>query len=388
MYWHIVPMMMFVTSLILPRNNNNNINNIIENINKENKKKKHDNKRVVASPASKSKHNRDKWFGIGRRQFYQQSVVVGAAVLYPTTTRGSAAAATVADDVRQDTISPSNTSTISSSKKPSAPTSALLPATRAKIWIENSHKILEDTSTSRDKTLEDLNYALTHRPILFVLRGEEPLSRISSPIFAQFTAKKGNGNNNNNNNNSNNPLSSSPGAIISKALNRADEARQWGMLQSQESKNERQNELRAAFNFYTQQLEFDSNSYAWTGSAEERSRRIRDDRIPTPKSVIVSDLDLRDLYRNQLLTALDDATAEVNYQFRQQQQQQQKESNTADNTGEGEKIVVDLTDTVDLMNQVYVVCTKWFDMIDISDVEKAEDVVRNEQQSESIITSK
>jgi hypothetical protein len=386
MYWHIVPMMMmmFVTSLILPRNN---INNNIENINKENKKNEHDNKRV-ASPASRSKHSKDNWSGIGRRQFYQHSVVVGAAILYPTT-RGSAAAATVADDESpQDIISSSlqsksssSSSPISSSKKPSAPTSALLPATRAKIWVENSYKILGDTTRDGDKTLEDLNYALTHRPKLFVLRGEEPLSRVSSPIFAQFTSKNGNGNNNNNNN----PLPSSPGAIISKALNRADEARQWGMLQSQESKNERQNELRAAFNFYTQQLEFDSNSYAWTGSAEERKRRIRDDRIPTPQSVIVSDLDLRDLYRNQLLTALDDVTAEVNYQFRQQQLQ--KESTTADKTG-GEKFVVDLTDTVDLMNQVYAVCTKWFDMIDISDVEKAEHAVRNEQQSESIITSK
>lgn len=381
MYWHIVPMMMmFVTSLILPRNNTINNNNNIENIinNKENNdKNEHGNKRVVVSPAFESKHNdnKDKWFGIGRRQFYQQSVVVGAAVLYPTT-RGSAAAAAaatvVADDERQDImISPSSpqkssTPLSSSTKKPSAPTSALLPATRAKIWIENSHKILGDTTRDGDKTLEDLNYALTHRPKLFVLQGEEPVSRISS----SFTAKNGNDDINSNNN-----AFSSPGARIGARI-------QWGMLQSQESKNERENDLRAAFNFYTQQLEFDSNSYAWTGSAEERKRRIRDDRIPTPRSVIVSDLDLRDLYRNQLLTALDDVTAEVNYQFRQLQQQRLKESNTVDNTGEGQKIVVDLTDTVDLMNQVYVVCTKWFDMIDKSDVEKAEDVVRNEQQSE------
>ncbi|MGK3737416.1 MAG: hypothetical protein ACI90V_004261 [Bacillariaceae sp.] len=386
MYWHIVPMMMFVTSLILPHNNINNI----EKSNKENNNE-HDNKGAASPASSKISNCKGKWFGIGRRQFYQQSVVVvGAAVLYPTTPGSAVATVTLADERPQDIISPSSpqknsiSSPISSSKKPSAPISALLPAIRAKIWIENSYKILGDTTRDVDKTLEDLNYVLTHRPKLFVSRGEEPLSRVSSSIFAQFTAK--NSNDNNNINININPLSSSPGARISKALNRADEARQWGMLQSQESKNERENELRAAFNFYTQQLEFDSNSYAWTGTAEERKRRIRDDRIPTPQSVIVSDLDLRDLYRNQLLTALDDVTAEVNYQFRQLQRQ--KESNPVDNTG-GEKIVVDLTDTVDLMNQVYVVCTKWFDMIDISDVEKAEDVVRNEQQSESsIITSK
>jgi len=39
--------------------------------------------------------------------------------------------------------------------------------------------------------------------------------------------------------------------------------------------------------------------------------RIRNDQPPTPQAVTVCDLDLRNLYRNQLLTALDDVTAEV-----------------------------------------------------------------------------
>ena len=118
--------------------------------------------------------------------------------------------------------------------------------------------------------------------------------------------------------------------------------------------------------------------YEWTGSAEERKRRIRDDRIPAPASVIVSDLDLRDLYRNQLLTALDDATAEVNYQFRQRQRQREQEGKS--------NVIVDVTDTVDLMNQVYVACTKWFDMIDAGDIEKALELVRTEQRRESSLT--
>ena len=314
-------------------------------------------------------------------------MVVGASILYPRLTFA-------------DASTPSPTTSESSaikSSKPFAPKSALLPAIRAKLWIEDAHNLSQklvsiptgDGDNSRDETLEDLNNVLSHRPKLFLLsRGEKPLSRVSSTAFAQFTAKNGsdkpingNGNNNNNSNNKNPLFSSSlssPGERLSKALNRADEARQWGMLQSQESKKEQENEVRAAFNFYTQQLEFNSNSYAWTGSAEERKRRIRDDRIPTPASVIVSDLDLRDLYRNQLLTALDDATAEVNYQFRQRQRQPEQEGKS--------NVIVDVTDTVDLMNQVYVACTKWFDMIDAGDIEKALELVRTEQRRESSLT--
>ena len=268
--------------------------------------------------------------------------------------------------------------------KPFAPTSALLPAVRAKLWIEDAHNLSEKLATTtatagnkniREKTLDDLNTVLSHRPTLFDRsKGEKPLSRVSSTSLAQFTAKNDKRINNNNNNNSNNkddPFSSSrPGERFAKALNRADVDRQWGMLQSQESKKEQENEVRAALNYYTQQLEFNSNSYGWTGSSEERKRRIRDDQIPTPASVIASDLDLRDLYRNQLLTALDDVVAEVNYQFRQQQQK--------DDDNESNGATVDLSDTVELMNQVYVACTNWFDMIDAGAIESALEILRNE----------
>ena len=92
---------------------------------------------------------------------------------------------------------------------------------------------------------------------------------------------------------------------------------------------------------------------------------IRNDQLPTPQAVIVSDLDLRDLYRNQMLTALDDTVAEVKYQLKQ---------------GDGGNRI-DVADTVDLMNQAYVACSKWFDMIGAEDVKEAEAMVRKEQQS-------
>lgn len=307
-----------------------------------------------------------------RRQLLAYSAALVGAVAYPSK-------AALANDAPSSPTSQDSPATRAS--KPFAPTSALLPAIRAKLWIEDAHNLAqqlvsssnESDTTTRDKTLQDLNYVLSHRPKLFdPSKGEKPLSRVSSTAFAQFTAKKGSDKllDNTVDNGSGTLFSASlsPGDRLAAAFNRADVGRQWGMLQSQESKKEQENEVRAAFNFYTQQLEFNSNSYAWNGSVAERKRRIRDDQIPTPTSVITSDLDLRDLYRNQLLTALDDVTAEVDYQFRQLEEQR-KGSGTSN-------AELDLRDTTDLMNQAYVACTKWFDMIDERDIKSALDIVR------------
>lgn len=61
-------------------------------------------------------------------------------------------------------------------------------------------------------------------------------------------------------------------------------------------------------------------------------------------------------------------TAEVDYQFRQLEEQR-KGSGTSN-------AELDLRDTTDLMNQAYVACTKWFDMIDERDIKSALDIVR------------
>jgi Asp-tRNA(Asn)/Glu-tRNA(Gln) amidotransferase C subunit len=254
--------------------------------------------------------------------------------------------------------------------KPFAPVSALLPATRARLWIEGAHNVSLQLASKnldkaeRSKLLTQLNEILTHRPKLF-LKGEKPLQRVGSTALAQFTASKSSPSSvTTTTNNQRDPFAPSPSISeqFSTALNRADVARQWGILQAQESKTESQNEVRAAWNYYTQQLEFNPTSYEFTGSPEEKKRRIRNDQLPTPQSVIVSDLDLRDLYRNQLLTALDDVTAEVGYQLKQ----------PIDD--------IDLSDALELMNQAHEACKRWFDMIDTRDVDEAEKIVRNGQQ--------
>jgi hypothetical protein len=143
-------------------------------------------------------------------------------------------------------------------------------------------------------------------------------------------------------------------------LNQADVERQWGMLQYAESQREKANEERAAFNFYVSQLTF-AESYLLTASKEDRKRMIRNNELPTLTAVITSDLDLRDLYRNQFLTAIEDARAEVSYQL----------SHSADS--------VEVSDVLDLMNEANTAFANWFALIASRDIAEAIEAVSNEQ---------
>jgi hypothetical protein len=142
------------------------------------------------------------------------------------------------------------------------------------------------------------------------------------------------------------------GGKMNAMLNQADVERQWGILQYAERRREESNEMRAAFNFYTRQLTY-GDEYLLTASKEERKKMIRNDELPTLSAVITSDLDQRDLYRNQFLTAIDDAIAESAYDMKL-------------NTEE-----LDLTDLVDLVNQAHVAIETWFSLIPSVDVDDA-----------------
>jgi hypothetical protein len=111
--------------------------------------------------------------------------------------------------------------------------------------------------------------------------------------------------------------------------------------------------MRAAFNFYIRQLTF-SDEYMLTASKEKKKEMIRNDELPSVTAVITSDLDRRDLYRNQFLTAIDDLTAEVAYQVKQKTSEE-----------------IDVTDTVSLMNEAHDACENWFSLIASQDVEEA-----------------
>jgi hypothetical protein len=154
---------------------------------------------------------------------------------------------------------------------------------------------------------------------------------------------------------------------LNAMFTRADMERQWEILQYQESKREKGNELRAAFNYYTSRLEF-GDSYLLTASKEERKKMIRNEQLPSLAAVITSDLDLRDLHRNQFLTLIEDAKAEISYQLLRRQ------ASADAATSEG----LDTADVVNLVTQAHIACNEWFALIAPQDVEDAINVVLNE----------
>jgi len=88
---------------------------------------------------------------------------------------------------------------------------------------------------------------------------------------------------------------------------------------------------------------------------------IREDKLPTAKDVIRSDLDTRDLYRNQLQTTLDDSVAEYIYQ----------KKNDFESPDELVSILRDAQRAID----------KWFGFIPDDDIKEALEMVRKEQTS-------
>lgn len=109
-----------------------------------------------------------------------------------------------------------------------------------------------------------------------------------------------------------------------------------------------------------------------TGSRSERSRLIRDDRLPDVKNVIASDMGLRYLLRNEVLTALDDARAELRYQMGE-----------LDNGKKG--LEVDGAELLEILQRAQISCSKWFDLIGDEDVAEAFDIVKNEATTKSKI---
>ncbi|KAL9182382.1 hypothetical protein ACHAXT_013034 [Thalassiosira profunda] len=224
--------------------------------------------------------------------------------------------------------------------------------------MDDVYDVSRDIATFKDqqerfRRVQLLNERLSNPPKLF--QGEKMEKRASSST-AQLTTGISSVNKDQY---QSNRKGFNPGDKITAMLNQADVERQWGMLQYAETKREEGNEMRAAFNFYARQLTF-ADEYLLTASKEERKRMIRNDEVPTLAAVITSDLDRRDLYRNQFLTAIDDATAEAAYQVKL----------TAEEA--------DITDIVQLVQQAHDALRSWFALIAPQDVEEA---VREVQSS-------
>ncbi len=94
---------------------------------------------------------------------------------------------------------------------------------------------------------------------------------------------------------------------------------------------------------------------------------IREDRLPDIKQVIQADMDRRYLYRNQILTTVEDLRAELTYQLKN------KDGTTITSSNNP-------TELLELAQEAKAACDQWFSLIDDSDIAEAMSVLMKEDR--------
>jgi len=250
---------------------------------------------------------------------------------------------------------------------PFAPIDALLPATRVKITIDRSVDIAsnlvaeENTNNNESTRIEMLHNieSLVSTPQNFN-RDTTPLSVPQKPAqsyldaYAQYRNRV--------------TILEKPGAMLVQN----GEINAWRDLKKEEKTREDKDEIRAALNYYTSNLNFSPDRFSLTGTKEEKSKLIRADSVPDVRSVIASDMGLRYLLRNDVLTACDDARAELKYLVKLQ------EEGGGSKEKKDEEVKVDGKDLLELLLGAQKALGQWFDLIEEKDVLAAMDIVKRE----------
>lgn len=188
--------------------------------------------------------------------------------------------------------------------KPYAKLDDLLPAARVKRVIDRSVELTSDmvANDSNKQTTIPVLEGLLLQPQNFT--GSRGVSEVPTKPAEQYlkSYKK---------TRDDLPLLAKPGAMLVQD----GDIRAWKRLKAGEQARERQDEVRAALNAYTNGLSFDADRYLLTAPKDVRKKLIREDQIPDIKSVITSDLGMRYLVRNEVLSAMDEVRAEMRYQL-------------------------------------------------------------------------
>jgi hypothetical protein len=237
-------------------------------------------------------------------------------------------------------------------KKPYAPLENLLPAMRVKVLIDtaaSTAKAINDDGPNKAELIAQLK-SLLLEPNIFMTKEESSVAKRYLEIDtlddwnkarqkeAQLAKLE--------------PEQVNPVTRLNEGVEQWGERRQFRRLRRQQLALEEKNNIRAAFNAYTNNLVF-GDSYLLTASRDERSRLIRTyDQLPDVTSVIRSDLDLRDLYRNQVLTKIDDSKAELEYQLKNESE-------------------FDARELVTLLSEAQSFCNMWFEFVPEKDATQA-----------------
>ena len=267
------------------------------------------------------------------------------------------AMANAADYTTTTTKDESSTTSINnSSRRPFAPIDTLVPATRVRLMIDNAlqatNRLCQAESDNKRQLLTQLDALLLQPQNL--TRGYQSIDVPKQPAksyldsYAQYRNSVS--------------LLERPGVLLVQN----GEIDTWKRLKRQEKAREDRDEVRAALNFYTSNLNFNPDKYILTGSKTERSQLIRNDQLPDVKNVIASDMGLRYLLRNEVLTALDDARAELRYQMEE----------------DGKGNDVDGVELLDTLHRAQASCDKWFGLIGEEDVAAALEIVIKEGRTD------
>ncbi len=335
-----------------------------------------------------------------RRLFLLSSTTAITSIILPSSAHAMMEDKT--NGISEETILPSDPLPVlpqptSKRKKPFAPLQALLPASRVRLTIDNalavSNQMIELDNSYKNLNNVNAAISITINSDTYKSKKNDMASMLEEIIlqreqrgfmipFSSFVSQNSSGISSNTtklqllNKKSNTKLYdetykekinnlSSPTEIPLALLSQAGDKRQFNILQQRQRRLESKSPIRQALNYYTRQLVFNTETYVLNANAETKKQMIRNNSLPDIQSVIVSDLDLRDLVRNQILDAYDDVRAELQYQLK----------NNED---------FDATELRELLLRAQKECNEWFGFIEDSDVQEAMDVVIREVEGVGI----
>jgi hypothetical protein len=268
---------------------------------------------------------------------------VACIILFPTQ-----ASAAVDMDILQ---SQQESKVATLTKKPFAPVENLLPAIRVKQTIDKAitltRSLLQQTpnsSSSKVGTLQQLE-SLLLQPQNYIQKDLKLQGVPAKPADLYLKSYQ--------------PMAGD--LPLQRYLIQNGDVSTWKRLKKREKQLERSSEIRAALNAYTDALEFSGDSYLLNVDKATRSSMVREDRLPQVTQVITSDMGLRYLYRNQVLTAMDDVKAELEYQVL---------SSLSSKDQKGENLI-DATELLDLLLLANDAMARWLSLIDAKDVQEA-----------------
>lgn len=236
--------------------------------------------------------------------------------------------------------------------RPYSPNEALLPAIRVKRDVDQAVSLLNDDggTTDRGAVLKKLGSVFLEKRNYLGSLERRGVPKIPSEQYLE-SYKKMDGD-----------------LPLQAFLIKSGDVRTWRLLKQREKEREDADEVRAALNAYTDDLSFSAESYRLNVDRATRSTMIREDALPDVTRVITSDMGLRYLYRNRILTAMDDVRAEVAYQISSLRRD--------GDSGAEEEGTKELLNLLAKTQQAF---DGWLDLIDPNDVRRAIDTVNAEK---------